>query len=259
MNEPRTTIFFIGAGPGDPELLTLKAKKIIEKADIIIYAGSLVNKRVLKYAKKSAELHDSAKMSLDDVTRVIESAKSNVKIIARVHSGDSSIYGAIQEQMDWCDKKKIRYSVIPGVSSFQAAAAALKQEYTLPDISQTIILTRISGRTKVPNREDIEELSKINATMVIFLSVQEIEKVVEKLKAGYNDDTPVAVVEKASWHDERIIKGTLKDIVKKVKKIGIDRQALIIVGNVLKKKNYEKSKLYDKNFEHGFRRGTRVE
>lgn len=247
-------IYFIGAGPGDLELLTLKALKVIRKADIIIYAGSLVNKDVLKFAKKAAVSYDSAKMTLEEVLGIIEKEKFNKKIIARLHTGDPSLYGAIQEQMDWCEKEGIAYEVIPGVSSFQAAAASLKQEFTLPGVSQTVILTRLSGRTKVPPKEDLEKLAKIRATLVIFLSVQDIGRVVSKLKRGYCQDTPVAVVERVSWPDERRIQGTLADIVKKVKAAGIKRQALIIVGEVLRKKGYQPSRLYDKGFGHGFRK-----
>ena len=247
-------VYFIGAGPGDLELLTLKAVKLIRKADVIIYAGSLVNKDILKFAKKVAVSYDSAKMTLEEVLGIIDREKSTKKIIARLHTGDPSLYGAIQEQMDWCEKEGIAYEVIPGVSSFQAAAASLRQEFTLPGVSQTVILTRLSGRTKVPQKEDLEKLAKIRATLVIFLSVQDIARVVKKLKYGYNQDTPVAVVERASWPDERGIQGTLEDIAKKVKAAGIKRQALIIVGEVLRKKGYQSSRLYDKNFAHGFRK-----
>lgn len=246
-------IYFIGAGPGDPELLTLKAAKIIKQAGIIIYAGSLVNKDILKFAKRGAVFYDSASMNLEDVLAVFSAAKSTGKIIARVHSGDPSIYGAIQEQMDWCKAQGIGFEVIPGVSSFQAAAASLKQEFTLPGVSQTVILTRISGRTDVPAKEDLRQLAKIRATMVIFLSIQEIDRVVRKLRQGYKIDTPVAVIEKVSYPGERKITGTLKDIAKKVNSAKIKRQALIIVGDALRGE-YQKSKLYDKDFEHGFRK-----
>ncbi|MDO8749048.1 MAG: precorrin-4 C(11)-methyltransferase [Candidatus Omnitrophota bacterium] len=246
-------VYFIGAGPGDLELLTLKAVKIIRKADVIIYAGSLVNKDILKFAKKAAVSYDSSKMTLEEILGVIEKEKSDKKIIARLHTGDPSLYGATQEQMDWCEKEGISYEVIPGVSSFQAAAASLKQEWTLPGVSQTVIITRLSGRTKVPEKEDLEKLAKIRATLVIFLSVQDIGRVVRKLKRGYAHDTPVAVIERVSWPDERGIQGTLADIAKKVKAAGIKRQALIIVGEVLRKKGYQPSRLYAKDFAHGFR------
>lgn len=249
-------VYFMGAGPGDPDLITIKAKKIIEKADIIIYAGSLVSKDIIKLALKRAKLYDSSVMDLDEVLKVIKNEKSTDKIVARVHSGDPSIYGAIQEQMDWCRKQKIDFCVIPGVSSFQASAASLGQELTLPGVSQTIILTRISGRTKVPEKEDLSKLAKIRATMVIFLSIDRIEDVVKKVAGSYGPDTPVAVVEKVSLKQERKITGTLKNIARKVKKAGITKQALIIIGDVLGR-DYQKSKLYDKDFEHGFRKVKR--
>lgn len=251
-------VYFIGSGPGNPELLTLKALRIIRRADIIIYAGSLVNKGILKFARKAERRYDSAKMSLAEVLGIIEREKNNKMTIARLHSGDPSIYGAIQEQMDWCERKGIAHEVIPGVSSFQAAAASLKQELTLPGVSQTVILTRLSGRAKVPAKEDLGKLSCVRATLVIFLSVQEIEKVAEKLSQGYAQNTPVAVIEKVSYPDERIVRGTLKDIADKIKNAGIKRQALIIVGDILRRK-FKLSRLYDKNFAHGFRKVRNVE
>lgn len=246
-------VYFIGAGPGDPELLTLKAVKMIKRADIVIYAGSLVNKSILSLVKQSARIYDSSRMNLNEITGIFEKQKHSSKIIARIHSGEPSIYGAIQEQMDYCDEKKITFEVIPGISSFQAAAAALKQELTLAGVSQTVILSRLSGRTRVPPRENLTRLAKIRATMIIFLSILEIEKVVRKLKSGYSSDTPVAVLERVSFPKARIIRGTLKDISEKIKSAEIKRQALIIVGDVLRKK-YQKSKLYDKNFSHSFRK-----
>ena len=250
-------VYFIGAGPGDPELLTIKAGNIIARADIIIYAGSLINKDILKLAAKKALVYDSSKMSLEQVLKVMRKAKAADKIIARIHSGDPSIYGAVQEQMDWCEKQGIDYQVIPGVSSFQAAAASLKQELTLPGVSQTVILTRISGRTKVPLKEGLQRLAGARATMVIFLSVDRIGAVIKKVKKGYGLDTPVAVIFRASWPDEKIIRGTLKDIAAKVERQGINRQALIFVGDVLKRKGFKKSRLYDKSFAHSYRKKKR--
>jgi precorrin-4/cobalt-precorrin-4 C11-methyltransferase len=246
-------IYFIGAGPGDPELLTLKAKRILEESDIVIYAGSLVNREVLKFSRKDASLYDSSTMDLEEIFKIYQEAKRTGKIVARIHTGDLSIYSALQEQLDWCEKEGIDSEIIPGISSFQAAAATLKRELTLPGVSQTLILTRISGRTEVPGEENLEDLAKTKATMAIFLSVHEIERVVDQLKNGYGENTPVAVVEKASWPEERKIVGTLGTIAEKVKEAGIKRQALIIVGDVLGKA-YQKSKLYDANFEHGFRK-----
>jgi len=245
-------VYFIGAGPGDPELITVKAVKIIEKADVIIYAGSLVNKEVLGYAKETAQIYNSASMNLDEVLAVMVKAIQSGQMVARVHTGDPSIYGAIQEQMDALQEKAIEFEVIPGVSSFLAAAAALKQEYTLPDVTQTVILTRVEGRTPVPEKEKIRNLAKHQATMCIFLSVHAIGEVVEDLKAGYAEDTPIVVIQKASWPDEKVVKGTLQDIAQKVEAAGITKTALIIVSNVFRGE-YEKSLLYDKGFSHGYR------
>lgn len=246
-------VYFIGAGPGDPELLTLKAKRILEGSDIVIYAGSLINKEILKFTRKDAALHDSSTMELGEILEIYKEAKKAGRTVARIHSGDLSIYSALQEQLDWCDKEGIDSEIIPGISSFQAAAASLKRELTLPGVSQTLILTRISGRTEVPARENLEDLARTKATMAIFLSIHEIERVVDQLTKGYGEDTPVAVVEKASWPEERKIIGTLRDIAEKVKETGMKRQALIIVGDVLRGTD-QKSKLYDKDFEHGFRK-----
>ncbi|MDX1779355.1 MAG: precorrin-4 C(11)-methyltransferase, partial [Thermodesulfobacteriota bacterium] len=213
-------VYFIGAGPGDPELLTLKGKAIIEKADILIYAGSLVNPQVLKFKKKGATNYNSASMNLKEIIALIAREVKKGKTVARIHSGDPSIYGAIQEQISLLEKKNILYEVIPGVSSVFAAAAALKKELTVPERSQTVMLTRISGRTKVPDRESIDKLAQAQATMAIFLSVAHIEKVVEQLSTGYPPDTPVAVIYRASWPDEKVVRGTLKTIAGKVHKAG---------------------------------------
>lgn len=247
-------VYFIGAGPGDPELITLKGIKAIEKADIVIYAGSLVNPEILRYAKKEAEVYDSAGMSLPEVLAVMDRAAKEGKIVARVHTGDPSIYGAIQEQMDSLQEKGITYYVIPGVSSFVAAAAALKQEYTLPNVTQTVILTRMEGRTPVPEKEKLRSLAQHRGTMCIFLSVHAISDVVKELKEGYPGDTPVAVIQKASWPDEKAVRGTLDTIAEKVKEANITKTALIIVGDVFRGE-YEKSLLYDETFTHGYRRG----
>jgi precorrin-4/cobalt-precorrin-4 C11-methyltransferase len=249
-------VVIIGAGPGDPELITIKGKKWLEKADIVIYAGSLLNPEILKYAKPSAELYDSAAMNREEVFKVmVESVKAG-KLVARVHDGDPSFFGAIQEQMDFLDKEKIEYLRIPGVSCLQGGAASLNRELTLPNISQTVIVTRPEGRTPVPEKESIRELAKHQATMVIFLGVQHIDSVVEELgKGGYPKDTPVAVVYKATWPEQKVVKGTLNDIVEKVKAAGITKTALIFVGKVLNSAAYDYSKLYDPSFTHGFRKG----
>lgn len=249
----RMKVYFIGAGPGDPELITVKGGKIIAQADIIIYAGSLVNKEVIENRKEASELYNSASMTLDEVIEVMERGIKSGKLIARVHTGDPSIYGAIREQMDILEEKGIEYEVIPGVSSFVASAAAIKKEFTLPGITQTIILTRMEGRTPVPEREGIEALAKHRATMCLFLSVHMIEELVKRLLSSYPIDTPVAVIQKASWKDEKIVIGTLENIAKQVKEAGIKKTAQILVGDFLGDK-YELSKLYDKNFSHGYRK-----
>lgn len=247
-------VYFIGAGPGDPELLTIKAKRIIKSADIIIYAGSLVNKALLELAPESCLIYDSSLMTLDEILKIIKRAKPAKKTVVRIHSGDPSIYSAIQEQIGLCEKEGISYEVIPGVSSFCAAAASLKQELTLPGIAQTVIITRLSGRTKVPKNEDLKNLARIRATLVIFLSVAHIDEVVRQLLFGYDENTPVAVVSKASLPDEKIVRGTLSDICDKVKREKLNRQAIIFVGDVLKKKDFEMSRLYSKNFSHSYRK-----
>jgi precorrin-4/cobalt-precorrin-4 C11-methyltransferase len=250
-------VVFIGAGPGDPELITLKGKKWLEKADVVIYAGSLLNPQILKYCKPDAELHDSAKMNLQEVQKVMVEAVKAGKLVARVHDGDPSFYGAIQEQMDFLDKEKIEYFRIPGVSCLQGGAASLNRELTLPNISQTVIITRPEGRTPVPESESISALAKHQATMVIFLGTPHIAQVVADLqKGGYPKDTPAAVVYKATWPEQQIVKGTLSDIVEKVKEADITQTALIFVGKVLNPEGYDFSKLYDAAFTTGFRKGA---
>ncbi len=246
-------VHFIGAGPGDPELLTIKGKRFIDSADVIIYAGSLVNEKVLADRKESAQVYNSAYMTLSEVIGVMKEAEAKGQSVARVHTGDPSIYGAIREQMDALDDLGISYEVIPGVSSFLAAAASMKKEYTLPGVSQTVILSRIEGRTPVPEKEKILSLAKHHATMIIFLSVGKIEVLVHLMSESYEKDTPVAVVYKASWPEETIIYGTLETIADKVKAAGITKTALVVVGDFLGDK-YELSKLYDQNFETEYRK-----
>jgi precorrin-4/cobalt-precorrin-4 C11-methyltransferase len=249
-------VVFIGAGPGDPELITLKGKKWLEQADIVIYAGSLLNPEYLKYCKKGVELHDSAKMGLPEMLKVIvEGAKAD-KLVARLHDGDPSFYGAIQEVMTNLDKEGIEYFRIPGVSCLLGGAAALNRELTLPNISQTVIITRPEGRTPVPEAESIRKLSVHQSTMVIFLGTPHIARVVDDLqKGGYTKETPCQVVYKATWPEQKIVKGTLADIVEKVKAEGITETALIFVGKVLDPQAYDLSKLYDPKFTTGFRKG----
>ena len=248
-------VYFIGAGPGDPDLITVKGKRIVEKADIIIYAGSLVNKEIIDCHKEEAQIYNSASMNLEEVIEVIIDGVKDNKLVARVHTGDPSIYGAIREQMDILDDFNIEYEVVPGVSSVVASAAAIKKEFTLPDVSQTVICTRLEGRTPVPEDESLELLASHRASMAIFLSVQMIETVVEKLLKHYEKDTPVAVIQKATWPDEKIVLGTLENIAEKVKEENITKTAQILVGWFMGDK-YSRSKLYDKTFTHEYRKGT---
>ncbi len=251
-------IYFIGAGPGDPELITVKGKRLIDEADIIIYAGSLVNPQVLSGARPEAEIYNSATMNLEEVLDVMKRGVAAGKKVVRVHTGDPSIYGAHREQMVELEKMGIPYEIVPGVSSFLAAAASLKREYTLPGVSQTVILTRMEGRTAVPEREQIEALAVHQATMVIFLSVGEIETLSTRLQAGgYPEDTPAAVIYKASWEDQKIVKGTLTDIAQKVKEAGIRKTALVTVGRFLGD-TFELSRLYDAHFTTEFRKGLEM-
>lgn len=250
-------ISFVGAGPGNVDLITIRGRKLLEEADVLIYAGSLVSKDHLNFCKDTCKIHNSASMTLEEVIEEMEASyKKGLKIV-RLHTGDPTIYGAIKEQIDLLEKKSIPFEVVPGVSSFTAACAAINKEFTLPSVSQTVILTRIEGRTPVPHGEDLEGLAKHKASMAIFLSVQEIDRVVEKLARGYGSyDTPVAVVYRASWEDQDVIFGTLKDISSKVKEKNINKMAQILVGDFLDSQ-YERSKLYDPEFTHKFRDGIK--
>lgn len=247
-------VFFIGAGPGDVDLITVKGRNIVSKADVLIYAGSLVSPKHLDFCKKGAKIYNSASMTLEEVIDVMQKAEDQGKITVRLHTGDPAIYGAIKEQMDELGKRNISYEIIPGVSSFTAAAAAIKREFTLPNVSQTVILTRVEGRTPVPPNEDLEKLASIGASMAIFLSISMIDKVLAKLRKGYGRNVPIAVVERATWEDERTIIGTLDDISAKVKQANITKCAQILVGDFIDCK-YDKSLLYDKTFSHMYRKG----
>jgi precorrin-4/cobalt-precorrin-4 C11-methyltransferase len=250
-------VSFVGAGPGASDLITIRGARILCHADVVIFAGSLVDRKLIQLYATTADIHDSAGMTLTEVLTVITDSIAAGKNVVRVHTGDPSIYGAIQEQMEALDRLGIDYEVVPGVTSAFAAAAALKQELTLPEVSQTVIFTRIEGRTPVPEQERLSQVARIGATMVIYLSVGMIENVVEQLLEGaYKPETAAAIVCRASWDDEQIIQGTLADIAAKVRESGIDRQALIIVGDVLAVRREglkASSLLYDKGFAHGFR------
>ena len=246
-------VYIVGAGAGDPELITVKGQKLLQKADVIIYAGSLVNPALLGFAKEGAEIHDSASMTLPEVIETIEKAVAKDLMVVRLHTGDPSIYGAIQEQMDALKKKGIDFEVVPGVSSFLATAAALKQEYTLPGISQTVIITRNEGRTPVPEREKLRSLAAHQATMCIFLSITMLADVVKELmEGGYAPSTPIAIVQRASWPEQKIVRATLETIVEEIADKGIDRTAMIVVSRCLGA-DYELSRLYAPEFSHMFR------
>lgn len=244
-------IYFVGAGAGDPELITLKGYKLLQKAELVIYAGSLVNPELLKYCKEGVRIENSATMDLDAIIKLMVEANKQGATVVRLHTGDPALYGAIGEQMSSLSRLGIEYEVVPGVSSFLAAGAALKREFTVPDGTQTVILTRLAGRTSVPETEKLRDLAKHKSTMVIFLSVGMIESVTRELLEGYSPDTPVAVVEKVSWPGERILKGQLSQLPRLVNDAGIKKTALILVGDFLSKEGL--SKLYDKGFSHEYR------
>ena len=252
------TIHFVGAGSGAADLITLRGKQQLEEADIIIYAGSLVNPDLLKYAKDGCEIFNSAKMTLEEVLEVMIRGTKEDKQIVRLHTGDPCLYGAIREQMDVLDEEGIPYDYTPGVSSFCGAASALNLEYTLPDISQSVIITRMAGRTPVPEKESIESFAAHNATMVIFLSTGLLEELSERLIAGgYTADTPAAIVYKATWDDEKSFICTVGTLAETAMKNNITKTALMIIGNVVGCTNYDRSKLYDPGFTTEFREATK--
>jgi precorrin-4/cobalt-precorrin-4 C11-methyltransferase len=248
-------VHFVGAGPGAPDLITIRGRDLIEKCDVLIYAGSLVNPELLQYAKEGCEIHNSAYLNLDEVIDIMKKADAEGKTVVRLHTGDPSIYGAIREQMDELNRLGIEFDDTPGVSSFCGAAAALNLEYTLPGVSQSVIITRMEGRTKVPEKESVEALASHDSTMVFFLSAGNIEGLANKLmEAGRPAETPCAIVYKATWPDEKKIVCTLRDAAQMAEKEGISKTALIIVGDVVEAGNYEKSRLYDKDFETEYRK-----
>ena len=247
-------IHFVGAGSGAADLITLRGKSLLETADVVIYAGSLVNPELLRYTRTECEVYNSAEMTLDEVIDVMEKAENSGGTTVRLHTGDPCLYGAVREQMDRLDALDIAYDVCPGVSSFCGAAAALKAEYTLPDVSQTVILTRMAGRTPVPESESIESLAAHNATMVIFLSAGLLTELSERLiNGGYSSDTPAAIVYKATWDDEKVCRCTVSTLAQTAKENGITKTALITVGHFLGDV-HSLSKLYSPDFETEFRK-----
>lgn len=246
-------VHFVGAGPGAIDLITLKGYHLLAKADIVIYAGSLINKELLNYCKEGCELHDSASMHLMEIIEVMEAGVKADKEVVRLQTGDFSIYGSIREQTEEMKKKNIEFTCVPGVSSFLGAASSIGAEYTVPEVSQSVIITRMAGRTPVPKRESLRSFAQHRTSMVIFLSVQGIKQVVRELIAGgYPEETPVCVIYKATWEDEKQVHGTLASIADKVNEAGIEKTALIMVGDFLGEEFYY-SKLYDQSFKHEYR------
>lgn len=252
------TIHFVGAGSGAADLITLRGKKYLEEADTIIYAGSLVNPQLLDYAKAGCSIYNSAKMTLEEVLEVMLRDVREDKQVVRLHTGDPCLYGAIREQMDVLDEEKIPYDYCPGVSSFCGAASALNLEYTLPEISQSVIITRMAGRTPVPEKESIESFAAHHATMVVFLSTGLLEELSRRLiDGGYSADTPAAIVYKATWEDEKSFVCTVGTLAETAKKNSITKTALMIIGDVISCSNYDRSKLYDPGFTTEFREASK--
>ena len=251
-------IHFVGAGSGAPDLITLRGRTFLEQADVIIYAGSLVNPQLLDYAKEGCEIYNSAKMTLEEVLDVMFAAEKDGKMTVRLHTGDPCLYGAIREQMDVLDEKGIEYDYTPGVSSFCGAASALNLEYTLPDVSQTVIITRMAGRTPVPEKEEIAKLASHGATMVVFLSTGLLEQLSQRLIAGgYTADTPAAIVYKATWEDEKAFVCTVGTLAETAARNHITKTALMIIGDVVTHSHYNRSELYNPAFTTEFREATK--
>ncbi len=257
-------IRFVGAGPGDPELITVKGMRSLQEADRVVYTGSLVPETLLGYCRDGANFHDSATLTLAQTHALLKNGWEGGERVVRLHTGDPSLYGAIREQMDLLDRDAIPYETVPGVSAAFAAAAAINRELTLPELSQTVILTRLGGRTPVPEKEQLATLASHQATMVIYLSVQRIESVVGELGRHYPPGTPVVVAYRVGWPDQAFIHGSLENIADKVRLAGINRQALIMVGEVFGVKGgageeTKRSRLYDESFSHQFRDAQRPE
>ena len=251
-------IHFIGAGPGGADLITVRGARLLGEADCIIYAGSLVNPELLNYKKPGCEIYDSASMTLEEVIAVMTENERAGRTTARLHTGDPSLYGAIREQMDELDRLGFEYDVTPGVSSFSGAAAALQAEYTLPDVSQSVIITRMAGRTPVPEGEALCKMASHGCTMVLFLSTGLLESVERELLAGgaYTEDTPAAIVYKATWPDECVLRCTVGTLAETARKNGVKKTALITIGGFLGDK-YERSQLYHPDFTHEYREGRK--
>ncbi len=250
-------IHFVGAGSGAPDLITVRGAKLLKEADVIIYAGSLVNPQLLDYKKEGCRVYNSARMTLEEVLDVMMDAEKKGLVTVRLHTGDPCLYGAIREQMDVLDEKSISYDYTPGVSAFCGAASALNLEYTLPDVSQSVIITRMEGRTPVPEKESIQSFAAHHATMVIFLSTGMLEELSRRLiEGGYTADTPAAIVYKATWPDEKAYLCTVGTLAETAEKNNITKTALMIVGDIVTHSHYDRSRLYDPGFSTEFRQGT---
>ena len=251
-------VYFVGAGPGAVDLITVRGMELLKKADVIIYAGSLVNPELLKYAKEDAEIHNSAFMTLEEVMDVMINVARAGKEVVRLHTGEPSVYGAVREQMDILDKEGISYESCPGVTAAFGAASSLNLEYTLPGISQTLIITRLEGKTRVPEKEQMELLAQHGSSMAIYLSIGMIEELAEKLlKGGYTPETPAAIVYKATWSEEKKIVCTIGDMAQKTKEAKIVKTAVVLIGEAIDHSSYERSKLYDPEFSTEFREKTK--
>ena len=252
-------VYFVGAGTGAVDLITVRGMRLLEQADVIIYAGSLVNPELLQYANKDCEIHDSAKMTLEEVLLVMQKAEAEGKLTVRLHTGEPSIYGAVREQMDELDRLGIFYESCPGVSACFGAAASLNLEYTLPGISQSLIITRMEGRTKVPEKESIESFAAHQASMAIYLSTGMLKELSERLVAGgYRKETPTALVYKATWPEEEAYICTIETLYDTAKEHGITKTALVLVGEVITHQNYKKSRLYAADFSTEFRQAKEM-
>lgn len=248
-------IHFVGAGSGAVDLITVRGKQLLEQADVIIYAGSLVNPELLEYKKQDCQVYNSAYMTLEEVIEVMEQAEEKNLLTVRLHTGDPCLYGAIKEQMDILEEKNIPYKIVPGVSSFCGAAATLKTEYTLPGVSQSVVITRMAGRTPVPERESIRSFARHKATMVIFLSMSLLKELQQELmEGGYEKDTPAAIVYKATWPEEQVFRCEVQSLYQTAKENQITKTALIVVGNILDS-GYDRSELYNPAFTTEFRQG----
>ena len=252
-------VYFVGAGTGAADLITVRGMRLLERADVIIYAGSLVNPELLSYGRLGCEIYDSSRLTLEEVMELMRRAEKEGKMTVRLHTGDPCLYGAIREQMDVLDERGIAYDYCPGVSSFSGAASALNLEYTLPGVSQSVVITRMAGRTPVPEKESIESFAAHHATMVVFLSAGMLDELSGRLIAGgYAPDTPAAIVYKATWEDEKSFVCTVETLAQTAKENNITKTALMIIGDVVAHHSYERSKLYDPGFTTEFRKGSDI-